>query len=244
MNKNKKHRKLLFKNTTVRVFFIQFLVIFGLIISDLFVFKGYYTSKVIVQSEYKGNSEDYSCEFNIKKGIGDKYIFTFKNYSLFPKYFLNYRDDELFQNITDSIFFDYLGGNLFPAYATDYSLNFDCGTGLGLTSINPLESFEIEKTYKEIIEEFSTLDMLAKTTYLSERTPAEKPFYEFKNNEIDSFIKSESRHVLTTDSVQVEYYISMYSFVSKDKIYTVSNRINVSMIDLISEYLIRKNRYN
>jgi len=243
-DENKKHRKPAFRNCVIRVFLVQLSVIFFLIIIDLYLFRGYYTSRVIITSGYDYDPDDYTYGIYIKKGKDDKYIIKFKNYSLFPRYLRNYRNDELIQHLTDTIFFNQLGGNLFPAYGTNYSYDFGCGTGLGLTGINPYESFKIEKSYKDIIKEFSSSEILANSMYLYESSPSRESFNQIDYDEIDSLIESESQHVLATDSVKIEYYINMYSFVSRNPIRIISNRINVSVKDLIDEYMNKRNKKN
>lgn len=224
------------RNVIARVLIIQLLVFIWLLSIDLYVFKGFYTSKVTIAPDVWGNSKSYSCKLKIEKKTDNKYLFTFTNNSIIPQYFINYRNGQHFQNVTDSLFFNYLDRNLFPAYHVGYSLNFDCGTGLGYTSINPLESYEIEKNYEDIIKECSTFDILKKTDFIYEKS--KKKYLELKSNylEIDSLIRDESQLVLATDSLEVEYYIMTYSFVSKNQMYTLSNRIKVSIKDLLEQY--------
>lgn len=231
-----------FRNAAKRVLLIQFLVFLLLIIIDLYVFRGFYSSEIIINPNHPFITENNSCCFKIKKETDDKYIFTFKNYSLFPKYLMNYRNEQYFQSVHSDLFFNYIDAIIFPAYGTDYNLNFDCGTGLGLSSINPFESFKVEMTYKEIIEDISWLDILSNSMYLEERYSFEKPFYDLEYDEIDSLIVEVSQNVLITDSVQVEYFVPLYSFVSKDRINMESNKVTVSMKDILDEYM--KNYHN
>jgi len=223
---------------TTRVIAYQLLIILSLIIIDLYVFRGFYTSKIHIKPDAWVNDQTHSCKFQIEKIANDKYLFTFKNNSILPKYFLNYRNEEYLQKITDTMFFDYSGKNLFPAYGFDYYYNFDCGTGLGLSSINPLETFKIEKNYKDIINEFCHFGTIMKTSFFNKRT--EKPYTELSFEEIDSLIINGSELVSKTDSVQIEYYIKMNSSFSKNGIYSVSNKINIGLNDLLSQY---KNKY-
>lgn len=235
MNENKKQKKTILKKAIKRVLLIQFVAFISLVLIDLYIFKGFYTSKVIIHPEFWNEGENYSCEFNIRKKTDNKYLFTFKN-SISPKYFVNYRNEKHFQNVSDTLFFDYLGKNLFPAYSSNFSYSFGCGTGLGYTSINPFESHKVEKSYTEIIKECSSINLLKNSSYLSNKKYSKEYFFELNNTEIDSLIKYENQFVSVKDSIQVEYFIVMYSFISKNKMHIVSNRINVSVKDLLNEY--------
>lgn len=208
----------------------------GLIVTDLYIFKGFYSSKIIIKPGHWEDDKNYSCELLIEKKTDNKYLFTFKNNSLIPKYILNYRNEEHFQNLPDTLFFNYLGRNLFPAYSFNYSNNFSCGTGLGLTSINPFEFHKIEVTYNDIIKDCSNIYTLKGTDFIYMKSKKQYLKLESNYREIDSLIKDENQLILATDSIQVEYYMNIYSFVSKNKMHTVSNRINVSIKDLLDQY--------
>jgi len=214
----------------MRIILIQLLIVLTLITIDLYVFRGFYSSKVYIQYEEWNNDQIYSCELKIEKISNDNYLFTFRNKSILPKYFLNYRNDKIRQKVTDTIFFNYLEKNLFPAYSFDYYRRFDCGTGVGLSSINPLESFRIEKSYEDIINESSSLNRIKNITFFNKR------FIDLDYYEIDSLIVNENPLVSINDSIEIEYYINMNSFISKDVNYIVSNRINVSLKDILDQY--------
>ncbi|AFM04757.1 hypothetical protein Fleli_2387 [Bernardetia litoralis DSM 6794] len=234
MKENKKEQNSFFKKPIIKILTVQIIILIGLITIDLYVFRGYYTSKIIIQPNSWRNTQNYSCKLTIEQKNNNKYLFKFKNKSIIPSYFLNYRNEKYFQNINDTLFFTYIRKNLFPAYRFDYYNSFDCGTGLGLTSINPFESFEIEKTYNDIIEESYHQDLLKKTDFFHNKV--KKSYEDLDYKEIDSLLKKESEIISITDSIEIEYYTIMYSFVSKEEKYTKSNKINVSLKDLLEKY--------
>jgi len=220
----------------IKIFIVQIAILFLFIFIDLFFFAGFYTSKVYIQSRgYECNAKDNSCRFTIEKKNNLTYELVFKNNSLAPKYFLNYRFEELQQNVTDTLFYSYLGRNVYPAYDFDYDIHFDCGTGVELSSINPLKNFVINKSYRQILKEFSNFYTIKNLDFLYESIPYKK----YKYEEIDSLIKFKSQFILVTDSIQLEYYVPMFSFISKNKKYSSSNLFKVSLKDLFDEYAIQ-----
>ncbi len=214
----------------IKIISIQFLLFFILILIDLYVFRGYYTSEIIINPNMWVDNQDYDCNLKIEKD-NKNYIFRLTNKSICPKYFTNYRNDELFQKLGDTLPLLYLEKNLGDLYSEGYYPHFDCGTGLGLTSINPFDSFEIRKTYNDIINENS--HNLIKTIELN------KPIKSFSKKQIDSIINNEFKSISEKDSIDVEYYLPMISFVSKNSLYVVSNKINLSKKDLFIRYMKR-----
>ncbi|WP_196896039.1 hypothetical protein [Aureivirga marina] len=219
---------------------IQLSIFISILIIDLYVFRGYFSSSVIISPNEWNYEIDRSSKLSITKN-NNKYLFNYNNNSLSPKYVLNYRSGKKLMKFNDTIFFYSLRKNLFPNYDTDYSNSFDCGTGLDLISINPFDSYKIEKTYQEIINECSYSDYFKKTEYFQKKFP--KQFKHLKYHQIDSLIIKEKDFISNKDSVKVEYFIVMYSYLSKDRLRTVSNKINVSLKDLFESYIERTDKY-
>lgn len=228
------------KKIIVRIIIIQFLIFIAIVLFDLYAFRGFFTSKIHINPDPWGSEQTYSCDFSIEKTKKNNYLFSFKNQSLFPKYFINYRWREYSQSITDSVFFRYDRKNLHPNFGFDYSYSFDCGTGLGLSSINPLESFTIEKSYLQIIEESSYMSLFRKSNFLYKNI--KKKYIDLNHKQLDSIIRTDIKLISETDSIEIEYYIMMNSFLSKKDIYTTSNKIKVSLKDLLNKYIERQKK--
>lgn len=210
------------KNPVIKTLMTQLFIFFGFILMDIYTFRGYYSSMVKIQTGLYDSKQKSTSVLRIRKTDDNIYHFHFKNNSILPIYLINYRNDHYIQNITDSSFFNYFHPTL--PQIQNYQNRFDCGTGLGLTSINPLETFEIVKTYNEIIEEarFMLSNQIDNKTDL--------PQYDLIPNP-----QNLETTTVTADSISIEYYIVLYSFVSKTEMQIISNQINISLTDLMEK---------
>lgn len=122
----------------------------------------------------------------------------------------------------------------YPHFSTDFEYGFDCGTGVGMTAICPRESFRIEKTYKELLENYDyTYDHFKEEDSLGIITNDlyhQKPLIELVEHE---FKILENASVKRQDSVDVRFYIPVFSPIKGDLYYIKSNTIKFSYFDII-----------
>ncbi|MCD8401471.1 hypothetical protein LNJ05_12225 [Tenacibaculum finnmarkense genomovar ulcerans] len=186
--------------------------------------------------ERKVNIE--KTKFSIEKRENGIYTFTFKNNSITPKYFLFYREGEIFLNGMDTLFFY---GNrarvIDKKNISKIDLMFGCGNGLGITSINPYEKFQKDYSYEDILNEISYLGMIS----------------DYKNKDLlygENLFSDEKELILNKksmlneiDSLEVQFYYGMYS-VGENKQYPIkSNTIKIGYLDLIKNYIENELKY-
>jgi hypothetical protein len=205
---------------------------------DVFLFRGIFLAKLVKSKEFRKQiSATANMSYKIEKS-DQTYVLTFENNSLQPYYFWTYRFEELIQEIPDSIFFSYAGRMqiFYPYFTTKLHYGFDCGTGVGMTAVRPLESFEIRKSYFELLgsddylydhfEDSHPGDTIAQDLY------HQKPLISLIDNK---FKLLENPSIQKTDSVSVSFYLPVFSPLANELSYIQSNTIKFSYHDMVSE---------
>jgi hypothetical protein len=217
-----------------------------LILIDLYLLRGYLTPNLL-SFIYTKNSKakeikNKDCNLFIKKE-GDFYNLTFENKSYKPFLIWTYRNEKPLFKVNDSIFFQNLRyKSYFPQYKNDYHYGLDCGTGAGFFAINSYESFQIKKTYKELIkfiywrsvhqyniENDTIKDLIYNKPLLL--TDRRKEFKIFERNDLTE-----------KDSTEVQFYIPLFSFDHKKLSYIKSNKIRLSYKDIINNLTVAEKK--
>lgn len=230
---------------TLKKIVYTLLLFLTLYLTDLYLLRGYFTS-AIIYSFYKENTRNVkevknkNCSLSIEKK-GNSFQINFENRSLDSYFVWTYRYDKLLYEVNDSIFFLHLRNKFnFPQYNNEYEHGLECVAGE--FSINPLESFEIKKSYKEFINSIywsgvhqynSSHDTVKDLVYNKPLllTDRKKKFKVFKRNDLTS-----------TDSTDVSLYIPLFSFGHKELFFVKSNSVRISYLDIIENLTIHEKK--
>jgi len=227
----------------IKISLIVGLILYILLYLDLKLTRGYFLSKIAASPRIGQLSEDKKTAmiYTIQKKADGTIISYFKNNSLTPKFIISYRFDDIFQKVNHDFFLDKAARkNISSSRKTkETGYGFDCGTGLGSTSINPLESFYIERDYQDFLESFDLSRNLAERRggAMMYDLLRLRPLFETKNNEL---IWLNEGNISPKDSIDVKFYIPVYSIFSGKQTNVYSNVIKVSYFDLLNE---AKKRY-
>ncbi|SEB37798.1 hypothetical protein SAMN04489761_0283 [Tenacibaculum sp. MAR_2009_124] len=234
------------KKTLKKIVITSLLVVLTFYLTDLYIFRGYFTPDILYLLSDKNietgkEIKNKNCSLSIEKQ-DNSFLINFKNRSLKPYLVWTYRYKKLFP-VNDSIFFLHLRNKVsFPYYKNKHEYGLDCGTGAGVFSINPFESFQIRKSYKEFVNSIywsnvhqynSSYDTVKDLIYnkpllLIDR---KQKFRNFKRNDL-----------ITTDSTEVSLYIPLFSFDHKELFYVKSNSIRISYLDIIENLTIHEKK--
>jgi hypothetical protein len=217
---------------------IFIIVIVTVIIADFKFTRGYYTTELdylINGNKSVEESKIKSLIYTIRKSQNNTYKFEFTNNSLIPRFFMNYRNDTIFQIMSSSFFFNHANRIKVnsPNYDFDYSFWGDCQTGIGFTSINSFEKFEKEISYDELLKELGQRSFVIEmiTNDYKDVIYGEDIF-----SNIDNLILNKNLKVQETDSLNIQLYLPVISLENK-LAYITSNNINVGYLDLIKQYV-------
>lgn len=206
-----------------------------LILIDLYVFRGYFNVDIFRRyfADYSERKEIQSdnLEFKIQKS-DSSFLINFRNKSLKPYFVKTYRWKVKFP-VNDSIFFLHLRSkSYYPKLRDDYGDGMDCGTGIGYFSINPLESFEQEIGYYELIKNHLSYDHRKKTQGDTINDLFyDKPLIISKKDQLPYQINRDD--LTEKDSLSLRLYIPVYNYNYNQLIYVKSNKIKVSYLDVI-----------
>ena len=202
---------------------------------DLNLTRGYFLSKITPEPQM-GNvaNGNLGIKYEVTKKANGQYQFSLKNQSIFPKFFFLYiwRSNQLFYTLEDSTIFFYGSRTKinYPILEREDSYGFDCGTGLGVATINPFESFTEKKSYEELTKfhNFRSLLTFEKSNKLYDlfcRAPLAKLAKDIQW--IDSC------PLTYQDSVEVRFFLPVYSIFTGKQHNVYSNPIRLSYLDMI-----------
>ena len=240
---------------------IKILIIFSVFIFILYLFDLYATRSYFLANEFREyptyrsiKNENLDVIFHIKKTNTDSIELIFKNNSIKPLYFTHYRHGE---NLTQSIFYP-LGKQTFfnnsrvfiPEFDKPIEQNyigFECGTGLGVSSIKPYESFKKEvklSDFYEMIELLNTLT-LSEDNSLIERKHHQSIGY-FKSFELNNVKFEWNKEILLShsDSINFQLYTPIHSLFSKSQTIVYSNIIKVPYLEIIESKIKKSEEKN
>ncbi len=212
-----------------------------LVMVDLNITRGHVLAEVIDYDSRHVNEmgeQDPNVVYEITPLPNGNYNFRFENNAMTPKYFTGYRPSDLNFDVDASYFFMHAGWTqlVLPDTVVGLCENWGCGTGLGQISINPLEVFELELTYEELIKKsfyqlpFNNLEESITDPIYNE------PLLKDSNNfwlQIDP----EKSTISITDSIQVHYFIYLESVFDGERYMVKSNAIQLGYLDLLNEWL-------
>jgi len=223
-----------------QIIMIFALIIFVFLLLDVFLFRGFF---ILHRSFFRCNVK---YEYKVNELPNKKYSFEFKNKSLSPFYIWTYRNNDLYQEFSDSTFFNYatrfkitLPLELMSSENTmdeikSYYYGVDCGTGLGGTVIKPFEKFETTLNYDELLEICSWNIRIWNG---KDGVPTDLIYNEEIYSNIDKNILKNNLRVSTTDSLEFEFYVPVFCVLTEKRFYaTCSSKIKISYLDLLKRY--------
>lgn len=208
---------------------------------DLYIFRGIYSSRIPIT--YKNNEVylNHNFDFSITKKNDSIYNFKFSNKAFSPKLILSYRYDWI-QNLSDSLFFsNYMFNNMYPNIKQqDYGFHFSCGTGVAPSSVNPYEKFNVEFSYREIIERcYYQINNTYNCDILNLVNIKELDYLKF-----DSLVFTEKFRFKEKDSVKLEFYFPLFGLYTPERSYITSNKISIASNDLLEVYIKQRKEYD
>lgn len=216
---------------------ITYLIIFSLIfvLFDLYILRGLTSAHFLYQKDI----DSKKSEFTIEKKNKELYTFTFKNKSIIPSYFVNYRNGNIFTNDIEYIFFIDNRNRIMNTIGDikEIDLTFGCGNGLGHYSINPYEKFIKDYSYEDILNEISYPSKIFDKEG-NDLLYGDKLFSDKKN-----FILNENSRINKKDSLDIQFYTGLYSMESYDFYPIKSNNIKIGYLDIIENYIERESKY-
>lgn len=167
-----------------------------------------------------------------------RYKFELNSHRLTPLYFYTYRYGARMLQFPDSAFLNSMRLNIIHDKGREFEYRLDCGTGAGLVSINPYESFSSETEYDHLVL----------------RAAHGKPMdsYVLSLQEFDKYGRrqdtlSYTQQVLkdletatVSDSIDVRFYFMAREFLSSRMLYAESNVVKLGKCDVLQAHV---NRY-
>ncbi|PHN07196.1 hypothetical protein [Flavilitoribacter nigricans] len=220
----------------VQRFFIILSVALGILLTlDLRYTRGYFLGRLVPLTQmYASAGTMSSVSYRVERVRPGVLRFQLTNRSFFPKFFWIYRDNDLQFKLTDSTLFEYAGRIVFdsPYKKSVESYGFDCGTGLGLASINPWENFSLEKTERSIYHRFQFDRMLSVRRDSIFYDPIHlEPLMTIKKGA--GWVWHPAASLDPQDSVSVRFYLPVHAPFSGKRYDVVSNPVKFSYLDLI-----------
>lgn len=202
---------------------------------DLYAFRGYYSSNVLALFSDKSDSIGVAdFDYKITPLGNDFFKFKIKNKSLLPAYVLTYRYDQLLYQLDDTkaIQLGLRSKILSPERLGDASYGFDCGTGLGMVSINPYENFEDTISYEQLLQSYNLINQLSTVI----KDTVFDPFHHqvlFYWDENKTMIWNQDMERLNTDSIELQFFLPTHSITDGKQLNAYSNVLKISYIDIV-----------
>lgn len=221
------------------VFSILILLLF--IVADLQLTRGYFLNHFTALPKMGETVNDFEGKFDYKihKKEDGNFSFAIQNHSILPANMIVYRNDAFFYDIEDSLFFVY--GNAsrprlkLPHGIVEDGVGFDCGTGIGMATFNPFEKLEGELNRSELIDNYFLLSSL--TEPIAERDSFIAPpplfFDTLKSNFV--FTGRNSRDINFKDSIEVQFYLPIYSLFTGKQYNVYSNPFKIAYLEAVNK---------
>ncbi|MGB1243334.1 MAG: hypothetical protein ACPG49_12475 [Chitinophagales bacterium] len=215
-------------------------ILLCLVFADLKLTRGYFFMYLVATPQMGKFADDFegSFEYTIKKKANGNFDFRLQNKSIFPVNLILYRNDKFFYALDDSTLFDYAERAKlnFPIKVRGQGHGFDCGTGIGLATLNPFEEFDLELSYKELLENFSlyqdlTFEIIRNDSTLWVDCIHLQPILAISKQKKYSLLKDTK--ITQKDSVYVEHYLPVYSIFTGKQFNVYSNSIKLSYLDML-----------
>lgn len=229
---------------------LERIIIFGIaivaiIIADFKFTRGYFTLELVYWikgnqrlEEEKQNSTNVA--YTVCRTQNNQYHFEFVNNSLKPQFFMNYRNDKVFQTVPNDFFFRHANRLKINHQNYEFHSAFwgSCGTGVGLTSINSFQKFERDISYSKLLKELGKQDYITNKGSFKDIIYNEDIFSNF-----DSLILNKNLRVKRTDTLNVQFYLPIISLFENKLSYVVSNEIKVGYLDMIEQFIKNEKQY-
>ncbi|MEZ4886339.1 MAG: hypothetical protein R3E32_16505 [Chitinophagales bacterium] len=232
----------------LKIVSIGFLLLLLCVFADLQFTRGYFLKYVTAMPQMGEITEDIlgSFEYHIQKKENGNFDCTIRNNSIFPVNLIVYRNEAFFYNIEDSTLFD-------VGYATRVRLNlphgiveensgFDCGTGIGLATINPFEKFQQEDIFETLANDHFIQSSLLEPIINGDSLLAIPPLIFDKTKSNFVFTGTDKRNVNYKDSLELKFYLPIYSIFTGKQFNLYSNCIKLSYLDLIERIVRNHNQ--
>lgn len=202
---------------------------------DLWLMRGYYLADCIAPMNMSLTGEgNLNMEYQIEQIRPGVFQFRITNRSFFPKFIWLYRNHERLYTLTDTMLFrcaDRVKFN-YPYKMSTESYGFGCGTGLGVASINPFETFITEKGYEDLAGYYSFYSNLA----IRQGNVFYDPLYGQElaiMNEDQELEWCNTPHLTNADSVELQFFLPVHSIFTGKRHDIYSNPVKVAYLDLL-----------
>ncbi|MFK7933687.1 MAG: hypothetical protein AB8G22_09260 [Saprospiraceae bacterium] len=205
-------------------------------VSNYFV-RGYYFKYFVFNDFQIGEPLEHDLPFVIKLQSLDneRVSFSFENNGIGTYGMIIYRFDSVFYELTsDKLFQQTRLKASYDNFLSEESSGFDCGTGLGLVTINPLENYSIKLSKKALLDKFYSCHQFSfrLNNQFVDLVNKESIFHRNESNiSINSDLKLD-----TQDSMKIQLFIPLYSLISGKEHRVYSNEIKVSYKDIIENF--------
>lgn len=230
------------------------LILLCCIFTDLYFTRGFFLNYLVASPQMGELTNDFEGEFEytIHKKANGNFGFRLQNKSIFPFNLILYRYgspniyNHYFYSLPDSTLFDYATRAKlnYPINVKKQGYGFDCGTGIGVATLNPFEEFDLEMSQDELLEHIDLFQDLTLTLHRNDSTFLVdfiylEPIVVQSNQEEYSLVRDSK--ITEKDSVDVEFYLPVYSIFTGKQFDIYSNCIRFSYLDMITEQM---NNYN
>lgn len=201
----------------------------------------YFLSNITTEIDFGGNyEEDDQLKYTIQKIDSTNYRLKIKNKNWLPYYLIGYRNDEIFYQLIESNLFN-LASRKRINYKNDtlgFHYGFDCGTGLGMFSINPKEVFEDTKKLEDLTNHFNLTDYVFRKDSIFYSRINRKPILTInENGELNWIINN--KNLLKDDSIKIQFALPYYAVLTGEAKVAYSNELVFNYVDLL-EKMIRR----
>lgn len=213
-----------------------------LVMVDLNITRGLVLAEIIDYDERhvdEVEEQDPNVVYEITQLPNGNYNFRFENNAITPKYFTGYRPEGFSIDIDSYTFFGYADWAqlVLPDTVVGLYEFWGCGTGLGPITINPLEVFESEFTYEDLVRKsFYRLPLNYNQEQVFDPIYNE-PFLK-DSNDFWVQIDPEKSTIPITDSIQVHFFVYLESIFDCERYMVKSNAVQLGYLDLLNEWLL------
>ncbi len=233
--------KSLFKTISLLAF-----ILLCLVFADLKLTRGYFFKYFVAMPQMGEFADDFEggFEYTIKKKANGNFDFRLQNKSIFPVNLILYRNDSpnrynhFFYTLEDSTLFDYARRAKlnYPINVKEQGYGFGCGSGLGTATLNPFEGFDLELSYQELLGRYNLVGDLTLRVTRNDSTffldfVHLRPIISHSKPYNYSLIKDTK--ITQKDSVDVEFYLPVYSIFTGKQFNVYSNSIKLSYLDML-----------
>ena len=220
---------------------ILLLILISIFLIDMKTTRHYFLSKITTEIDFGGNyEEDDEIQYTIQKIDSTEYKVRIKNKSWHPHYLTGYRHDEIFYQLNESDLFN-LASRKRIKYKNDtlnFHYGFDCGTGLGIFSINPKENFEDTRSLGALTNHFNLTNYVFKIDSIYYSRINNKPLLRIDKLGELHWINENKKH-LKGSSIKIQFALPYYSVLNGEAKVAYSNELTLNYIDLLEKRILR-----